>query len=51
VAAKHRLLDRDGIANVGEYILPGDVYINLQVRQYKYTWHGQQLVVLVDLLA
>jgi hypothetical protein len=26
-----RLLERDGIASVGEYILPGDVYINVQV--------------------
>lgn len=29
-AARFRLLDRDGIASVGDYILPGDVYINLQ---------------------
>jgi DNA-directed RNA polymerase III subunit RPC2 len=27
---KYRLLDRDGLAAVGDYIAPGDVYINLQ---------------------
>ena len=26
-----RLLDRDGIASVGDYIMPGDVYMNMQV--------------------
>ena len=31
VAPRFRLLDRDGIANVGDYVLPGDVYINMQV--------------------
>ncbi|GFR49601.1 hypothetical protein Agub_g11671, partial [Astrephomene gubernaculifera] len=30
VAPRFRLLDRDGIASVGDYILPGDVYINMQ---------------------
>ncbi|KAG2492788.1 hypothetical protein HYH03_008949 [Edaphochlamys debaryana] len=30
VAPRFRLLDRDGIACVGDYILPGDVYINMQ---------------------
>jgi len=28
--ARYRLLDRDGLAAVGDYISPGDVYINLQ---------------------
>jgi len=28
--ARYRLLDRDGLAAVGDYIAPGDVYINLQ---------------------
>lgn len=27
---KFRLLDRDGIAAVGDYILPGDIYLNMQ---------------------
>lgn len=27
---KFRLLDRDGIAAVGDYILPGDIYLNIQ---------------------
>jgi len=27
---RFRLLDRDGIASVGDFILPGDVYVNLQ---------------------
>mmetsp|Transcript_10383 Transcript_10383/g.31241 ORF Transcript_10383/g.31241 Transcript_10383/m.31241 type:complete len:1166 (-) Transcript_10383:34-3531(-) len=28
--AKFRLLDRDGIANVGDFINPGDIYLNMQ---------------------
>ena len=27
---KYKLLDKDGIANVGEVIQPGDIYINRQ---------------------
>ncbi len=30
VASKFRLLDKDGIATVGDYITPGDTYINMQ---------------------
>ncbi|GAX73919.1 hypothetical protein CEUSTIGMA_g1369.t1 [Chlamydomonas eustigma] len=30
VAPRFRLLDKDGIASVGDFILPGDVYINVQ---------------------
>ena len=24
------MLDRDGIASVGDYVMPGDVYVNMQ---------------------
>ncbi|KAG1669071.1 hypothetical protein FOA52_003989 [Chlamydomonas sp. UWO 241] len=30
VAPKFRLLDRDGIASVGDFISPGDIYLNMQ---------------------
>ena len=30
VAPRFRLLDRDGIASVGDYVMPGDVYVNMQ---------------------
>ena len=29
---RHRALDADGIACVGEHVNPGDVYINVQAR-------------------
>ncbi|MEW5318770.1 MAG: hypothetical protein WDW38_009963 [Sanguina aurantia] len=30
VPPRFRLLDKDGIAGVGEFIMPGDIYVNLQ---------------------
>jgi len=30
VAERFKVLDRDGLASPGEFIRPGDVYINMQ---------------------
>jgi hypothetical protein len=45
---RFHLLDRDGLASVGSYINPGDVYVNLQrptntrcAAGAACTWHGR----------